>query len=260
MNEGKRERRRKEAEVLTKSKTPHAIHKLSVRVQGGGERGRPRGRSLRWCTDPNRRWTTATDARRTEKGVGKGGTRTGGRGNGRGGRRGREKGQTDVAERATGRGEEVREDSGNVGETGRKGHGGMKTNTMLRCSWLLLVEVLHPRLLACRLSAFGHFLEDLQSSVHVLVKDQDACNVATAVAVVRCTPYRDEILVRKHILVPFLHQLMRTCHQFQSIGVVELRGHFRTEQPTGTTLGHRPFLIGVHSAKKNKQKKMKEWR
>ena len=55
----------------------------------------------------------------------------------------------------------------------------------------------------------------------VLVYRQNGRHVTTPVAVVRGRPYCDELLV-EHVLVAFLHELVRACDELQLVDVVEL--------------------------------------
>jgi hypothetical protein len=58
--------------------------------------------------------------------------------------------------------------------------------------------------------------------IQVGVQSQDGSDVAAAVAVVRRGPDCHQALLGKHILVPLLHQLMRSADQIQLVHAGEL--------------------------------------
>jgi len=70
----------------------------------------------------------------------------------------------------------------------------------------------HHRRVLRRLREVAHV------ALQLVVEDQDARDVAAAVAVVGGAPDRDKVLLREHVLEALLHQLVRAADELQSWG------------------------------------------
>eukprot|EP00965_Chrysotila_dentata_P214571 6188267-Pleurochrysis_carterae.AAC.3 len=75
---------------------------------------------------------------------------------------------------------------------------------------------------------------DLEVALELVAEREDARVVAAAIAVVGRRPDGYKLL-REHVLVPLLHQLVRTADEFKPVDLVELRGHLGAKEPASST-------------------------
>lgn len=79
------------------------------------------------------------------------------------------------------------------------------------------------RLLRC-----FHFPEDFEITFDLVLYREDCSNVSAAIAVVWRGPNCDQLFA-KHVLVPLLHELVRSADELEPIDVIELLGDLRTK-------------------------------
>lgn len=83
-----------------------------------------------------------------------------------------------------------------------------------------------------------HCSEELWFSCVPVFEDHNGGDVATTIAVVRCRPHSDQLLV-KHVLVAFMDKLMCPADQLQVVDVNKLtffgRGTEKTKQRDNNT-------------------------
>jgi hypothetical protein len=70
--------------------------------------------------------------------------------------------------------------------------------------------------------AVGHSVEDLEVASEIRVQCQNRRDVSTAVAVVGSRPDCHQVLLREHVLVSFLNQLMCSADELQFVDANKL--------------------------------------
>lgn len=74
-----------------------------------------------------------------------------------------------------------------------------------------------------RAAAFRYRIEDVESPLQVISKFEYGSFISASVAVVRCRPNSNEVLITVPVLEPFVDQLMGPANQFNVIQVIELK-------------------------------------
>lgn len=90
-------------------------------------------------------------------------------------------------------------------------------------------------------------VEDVEVSFHMFVNVQDWSDISASVAVVRCWPNCNQILISEPVFESVHNQLMGASNQLQLIYVVELRSHTGSKQPACSSWRKWPAInvIGV---------------
>lgn len=102
-----------------------------------------------------------------------------------------------------------------------------------------LEEVGGGKLIGDDAVAVGHRAEQLGLAALRRGDLQDGGHVAAAVAVVGRRPHSHQPLP-KHVLVAFVHQLVRSADQVQVVDLQELLGHLLPKQVAGSSGAHHP--------------------
>ena len=96
-----------------------------------------------------------------------------------------------------------------------------------------------------RLPDETHLPEDLEVAVEVIVELEDGGDVAAAVAVVGCRPYRHKAL-GEHVLVSLLDELVGAADELESVECIELGGDLLAKEPAGASRGDGPASRWSH--------------
>lgn len=83
-------------------------------------------------------------------------------------------------------------------------------------------------------------MENVESFFQFLIDVQNRGNVSTSVAIIRCRPDCNEILVSEPVLKAIHHKLMGSSNQGNIVDMIEFLSYLWSEQPSGTPRRHSP--------------------
>lgn len=94
--------------------------------------------------------------------------------------------------------------------------------SLFRCTYEKKNQSAYVAIVTARTTTVRNVSEQDQPSVKVFVELQDRRHISTPVTIIWSRPNSDQVLVRKHVLIPLHHQLVCPGYELQSIHMIEL--------------------------------------